>query len=87
VKKLRLTRALTLPEATAVSEACRRMAARRLDAALLTDTNGMLSGIITAEVSFSQQQLEACIFFFLFLESVGGTVEVRPARTVTWNEL
>ncbi|GJM91820.1 hypothetical protein PR202_ga08236 [Eleusine coracana subsp. coracana] len=49
VKKLRLTRALTLPEATTVSEACRRMAARRLDAALLTDTNGMLSGIVTAE--------------------------------------
>ncbi|PVH37464.1 hypothetical protein PAHAL_5G010900 [Panicum hallii] len=49
VKKLRLTRALTLPEATAVSEACRRMAARRVDAALLTDANGMLSGILTAE--------------------------------------
>ncbi|KAL6616751.1 hypothetical protein ACP70R_039021 [Stipagrostis hirtigluma subsp. patula] len=49
VKKLRLTRALTLPEATAVSEACRRMAAKRVDAALLTDANGMLSGIVTAE--------------------------------------
>ncbi|KAF8646813.1 hypothetical protein HU200_065612 [Digitaria exilis] len=49
VKKLRLTRALTLPEATVVSEACRRMAAKRVDAALLTDTNGMLSGILTAE--------------------------------------
>ncbi|XP_062208157.1 CBS domain-containing protein CBSCBSPB3-like isoform X2 [Phragmites australis] len=49
VKKLRLTRALTLPEATAVSEACRRMAAKRVDAALLTDSNGMLSGIVTAE--------------------------------------
>ncbi|RLM61195.1 CBS domain-containing protein CBSCBSPB3-like isoform X1 [Panicum miliaceum] len=49
VKKLRQTRALTLPEATAVSEACRRIAARRVDAALLTDANGMLSGILTAE--------------------------------------
>ncbi|RLN23639.1 hypothetical protein C2845_PM07G35520 [Panicum miliaceum] len=49
VKKLRLTRALTLPEATTVSEACRRMAAKRVDAALLTDANGMLSGILTAE--------------------------------------
>ncbi|TVU36962.1 hypothetical protein EJB05_18921, partial [Eragrostis curvula] len=49
VKKLRLTRPLTLPEATAVSEVCRRMATRRADAALLTDTNGMLSGIVTAE--------------------------------------
>ena len=50
VKKLRLARALTLPEATPVSEACRRMAAKRVDAALLTDANGMLSGILTAEV-------------------------------------
>uniref|UniRef100_A0A0D9VAL1 CBS domain-containing protein n=1 Tax=Leersia perrieri TaxID=77586 RepID=A0A0D9VAL1_9ORYZ len=49
VKKLRLSKALTLPEATAVSEACRRMTAKRVDAALLTDANGMLSGIITAE--------------------------------------
>ncbi|KAJ1287172.1 hypothetical protein BS78_03G409800 [Paspalum vaginatum] len=49
VRKLRLTRALTLPEATAVSDACRRMAAKRVDAALLTDANGMLSGIVTAE--------------------------------------
>ncbi|OEL29093.1 CBS domain-containing protein CBSCBSPB3, partial [Dichanthelium oligosanthes] len=49
VKKLRLTRALTLTEDTVVSEACRRMAAKRVDAALLTDANGMLSGILTAE--------------------------------------
>ncbi|XBI67865.1 hypothetical protein VPH35_047142 [Triticum aestivum] len=49
VKQLRLTKALTLPEGTAVSEACRRMAARRADAALLTDAQGVLSGIVTAE--------------------------------------
>uniref|UniRef100_A0A0D3EYY4 CBS domain-containing protein n=1 Tax=Oryza barthii TaxID=65489 RepID=A0A0D3EYY4_9ORYZ len=49
VKKLRLAKALTLPEATSVSEACRRMALKRVDAALLTDSNGMLSGILTAE--------------------------------------
>ncbi|KAG8053864.1 hypothetical protein GUJ93_ZPchr0001g31912 [Zizania palustris] len=49
VKKLRLTKALTLPEATVVSEACRRMASKRVDAVLLTDANGMLSGIFTAE--------------------------------------
>ncbi|KAM3354999.1 hypothetical protein ACQJBY_025644 [Aegilops geniculata] len=49
VRQLRLTKALTLPEATAVSEACRRMAARRADAALLTDAKGVLSGIVTAE--------------------------------------
>ncbi|KAI5002686.1 hypothetical protein ZWY2020_027336 [Hordeum vulgare] len=49
VKQLRLTKVLTLPEATAVSEACRRMAARRADAALLTDAKGVLSGIVTAE--------------------------------------
>ncbi|KAL6853939.1 hypothetical protein ACP4OV_019968 [Aristida adscensionis] len=49
VKKLRLARALTLPEGTEVAEACRRMAAKRVDAALLTDASGMLSGIVTAE--------------------------------------
>ncbi|VAH33992.1 unnamed protein product [Triticum turgidum subsp. durum] len=55
VKQLRLAKAMTLPEATAVSEACRRMAARRADAALLTDSKGVLSGIVTAEVRNSSQ--------------------------------
>ncbi|KAI6691749.1 hypothetical protein NL676_019459 [Syzygium grande] len=47
VKKLRLSKALTIPEGTTVSDACRRMAARRVDAVLLTDTNALLSGIVT----------------------------------------
>ncbi|KAJ1274600.1 hypothetical protein BS78_05G074000 [Paspalum vaginatum] len=47
VKKLRLSKALTIPEGITVSEACRRMAARRVDAVLLTDANGLLSGIVT----------------------------------------
>ncbi|TYK02779.1 CBS domain-containing protein CBSCBSPB3 [Cucumis melo var. makuwa] len=47
VKKLRLSKALTIPEGTTVSEACRRMAARRVDAVLLTDANALLSGILT----------------------------------------
>uniref|UniRef100_A0A2P2KKI4 CBS domain-containing protein n=1 Tax=Rhizophora mucronata TaxID=61149 RepID=A0A2P2KKI4_RHIMU len=47
VKKLRLSKALTIPEGTTVSEACRRMAARRVDAVLLTDANALLSGIAT----------------------------------------
>ncbi|XP_039031883.1 CBS domain-containing protein CBSCBSPB3-like [Hibiscus syriacus] len=47
VKKLRLSKALTIPEAATVSEACRRMAARRVNAVLLTDSNGLLSGIVT----------------------------------------
>ncbi|MQL87976.1 hypothetical protein Taro_020524 [Colocasia esculenta] len=47
VKKLRLSKALTIPEGTTVSDACRRMAARRVDAVLLTDANGLLSGILT----------------------------------------
>uniref|UniRef100_A0A453HLU2 CBS domain-containing protein n=1 Tax=Aegilops tauschii subsp. strangulata TaxID=200361 RepID=A0A453HLU2_AEGTS len=50
VKKLRLSKALTIPEGTTVSEACRRMAARRVDAVLLTDVNGLLSGIVTDKV-------------------------------------
>ncbi|KAB2064245.1 hypothetical protein ERO13_A09G006300v2 [Gossypium hirsutum] len=47
VKKLRLSKALTIPEGTTVSEACRRMAARRVNAVLLTDSNALLSGIVT----------------------------------------
>jgi CBS domain-containing protein len=52
VKNLRLSKALTIPEGTTVSEACRRMAARRVDAVLLTDVNGLLSGIVTDKVIF-----------------------------------
>lgn len=47
VKKLRLSKALTIPEGTIVSDACRRMASRRVDAVLLTDANALLSGIVT----------------------------------------
>lgn len=47
VKRLRLSKALTIPENTTVSEACRRMAARRVDAVLLTDSNALLCGILT----------------------------------------
>jgi hypothetical protein len=52
VKKLRLSKALTIPEGTTVSDACRRMAARRVNAALLTDANALLSGIVTDKVRF-----------------------------------
>ncbi|XP_017236855.1 CBS domain-containing protein CBSCBSPB1 [Daucus carota subsp. sativus] len=47
VKRLRLSKALTIPETTSVYEACRRMAARRVDALLLTDSNALLCGILT----------------------------------------
>ncbi|KAL1224356.1 CBS domain-containing protein CBSCBSPB2 [Cardamine amara subsp. amara] len=47
VKKLRLSKALTIPEGTTVFDACRRMAARRVDAVLLTDSSALLSGIVT----------------------------------------
>lgn len=51
VKRLRLSRALTMPDNLTVHEACRRMAARKVDAALLTDSNAMLCGIITDKVN------------------------------------
>lgn len=51
MKKLRLSKALTISEGTTVSDACRRMAARRVDAVLLTDSNALLSGILTDKVS------------------------------------
>ncbi|KAJ4728795.1 CBS domain-containing protein [Melia azedarach] len=47
VKRLRLSKALTVPDSTSVQEACRRMAARRVDALLLTDSNALLCGILT----------------------------------------
>lgn len=47
VKRLRLSKALTVPETTSLYEACRRMAARRVDALLLTDSNALLCGILT----------------------------------------
>lgn len=50
VKRLRLSKALTIPESTTVQEACRRMVARKVDAVLLTDSNGLLSGILTDRV-------------------------------------
>jgi len=55
VKKLRLSKALTIPDGTTVSEACKMMAVRRVDAVLLTDANDLLSGILTDKVvcSFS----------------------------------
>ncbi|XP_065010131.1 CBS domain-containing protein CBSCBSPB3-like [Musa acuminata AAA Group] len=49
VKRLRLSKALIISEGTTVSEACRRLAARRVDAVLLTDANEFLSGIVTAK--------------------------------------
>ncbi|KZV19045.1 hypothetical protein F511_08473 [Dorcoceras hygrometricum] len=47
VKKLRLSKAVTLSEGTTVFDACKRMAAKRVDAVLLIDANALLSGIIT----------------------------------------
>jgi len=50
VKRLRLSRALTIPDTTSVYDACRKMAARRADAVLLTDSNALLCGILTDKV-------------------------------------
>ncbi|KAI3737431.1 hypothetical protein L2E82_27433 [Cichorium intybus] len=47
VKRLRLTRALTAPETISIYEACRRMASRRVDALLVTDSRSLLCGILT----------------------------------------
>lgn len=50
VRRLRLSKALTLPDSTTVADACRRMAARRVDACLLTDSSALLCGILTDRV-------------------------------------
>ena len=65
VKKLRLSKALTVPEGITVSDACRRMAARRVNAALLTDANALLSGIVTDKVCFAYVVVLCCFFFVI----------------------
>lgn len=52
VKRLRLSKALTIPDGSTVADACRRMATRRVDAALLVDSSALLCGIITDKVWF-----------------------------------
>ncbi|XP_020580495.1 CBS domain-containing protein CBSCBSPB1-like isoform X2 [Phalaenopsis equestris] len=47
VKRLKLSKALTMPESSSILEVCRRMAARRVDAALLIESNAFLCGILT----------------------------------------
>ncbi|OVA17476.1 Phox/Bem1p [Macleaya cordata] len=47
VKRLRLSKALTVPETTSIYDACHRMVARKVDALLLTDSNALLCGILT----------------------------------------
>ncbi|KAH9559825.1 hypothetical protein CY35_06G075000 [Sphagnum magellanicum] len=46
VKRLKLSKALAITDTTTVANACRRMATRRVDAALLIDSNAILRGII-----------------------------------------
>jgi signal-transduction protein with cAMP-binding, CBS, and nucleotidyltransferase domain len=50
VKRLRLSKALTIPDGSTVADACRRMATRRVDAALLVDSSALLCGFITDKV-------------------------------------
>ncbi|URE48383.1 PB1 [Musa troglodytarum] len=47
IRGIRLSKSLTLPENSTVHEACCRMAAQRVDAVLLTDSNALLCGILT----------------------------------------
>ncbi|KAJ0804344.1 putative CBS domain-containing protein CBSCBSPB [Helianthus annuus] len=47
VKRLRLSKAITAPETTSIYEACRRMAAKKVDALLVTDSRSLLCGILT----------------------------------------
>ncbi|XP_052624057.1 CBS domain-containing protein CBSCBSPB3 [Lactuca sativa] len=49
VKKLRLSKLLTMPDETPVLDVCRRMAARRVNVAIFTDANSLLCGIVTGK--------------------------------------
>ena len=50
VKRLRLSKAITVPATTTIYDACKNMASRKVDALLLTDSNEMLCGILTDRV-------------------------------------
>ncbi|KAL8159355.1 hypothetical protein V2J09_000892 [Rumex salicifolius] len=50
VRRLRLSRAVTIPDTTSILEASKRMAKHRVDAVLLTDSNQLLCGILTDKV-------------------------------------
>ena len=69
VKKLRLSKALTVPEEMTVSDACRRMAHRMAEAVMLTDSIGLLSGIVSDKVAscfLLSFWLENCFSFFFY---------------------
>lgn len=65
MKRLRLSKALTIPDGTTVADACRRMATRRVDAALLTDSSALLCGIITDKARLLSQSW-GCIRVYEF---------------------
>ncbi len=48
-------KALTIPDIATVADAYRRMATRRVHAALLTDSNAIIYGIITDKVRTSSR--------------------------------
>jgi len=86
VKKLRLSKAMTIPEGTTVFDACRRIAARRVEAVRLTDANALLSGSVTDKVLlrfllvwvvwFYQASVSSFFFLFLFLKDKSTIGEV-----------
>lgn len=77
MKRLRLSRALTIPESTSVYDACRRMAARRVDALLLTDSNALLCGILTDKVSCYHS------FYGIYQVKVGRSMSIFCSRYPT----
>ncbi|KAG5631247.1 hypothetical protein H5410_002964, partial [Solanum commersonii] len=47
VKRLQLSKGITVPDSTSIYDASRRMATRRVDVLLLTDSNALLCGTLT----------------------------------------
>lgn len=77
VKRLRLCKALTVPDSTTLYEACRRMAARRVDALLLTDSNALLCGILTDRVKLSSPVSLQTVSGFVLI-SIGLNRSINP---------
>jgi CBS domain-containing protein len=84
VKRLMLSKALTIPDHTTVYEACRRMASRRVDAVLLTDSNALLCGILTDKVG--SMHLPFTCPSPMTWESIDFSLTHRMLCSVYWNQ-
>ncbi|RZC85598.1 hypothetical protein C5167_041783 [Papaver somniferum] len=77
-----LSKALTIAEGTTVSDVCRRMAARRVDAVLLTDANALLSGIVTNKIDRLVREFGISIGHFQLQDIAGYGIGIAAVKVL-----